>query len=179
MLYQSVGSSSCAICAVGNLLSLYGIDLRRRDISDLFRRSIDRSLPNINHPMLLRVVSQFFPRRTLLWRTFPAFCFDRVAHALELARSVGGPLLLTFHMRHSVRDWAGVHCVVVVGIDPAGIHVIDSLGRRNGKWPNSTIISDEAAFGWHVSGAPLVVIRRPARILVGLPAIETRGNDLK
>lgn len=171
MLYQSVGSSSCAVCAVGNLLSLYGIERRREEIRTLFRAVVAKPLPKVDHPTLLKVVRKCFPRRSLVWRRHVPFAFGRVGYALNQAISAGGPALLTFHMRHVARDWTGVHCVVVVGVDQSGIHVIDSLGRRRGgNGPNSIISPQGSTHGWPVIGAPLIVTRRPARILLGLPS---------
>jgi len=175
MLYQSVGSSSCAVCAVGNLLSLYGIERRREEIRNLFRAVVPKPLPKVDHPTLLKVVSKCFCKRSLAWRRYVPFAFGRVGHALKQAVSVGGPALLTFHMRHVARDWTGVHCVVVVGVDEAGIHVMDSLGRRDGQWPNSIISPNESTHGWPVIGAPLIVTQRPARILLGLPSASDEG----
>jgi hypothetical protein len=175
MLYQSVGSSSCAVCAVGNLLSLYGIERRREEIRNLFRAAAANRLQRVDHPTLLKVVSKCFRQRSLVWRRYVPFTFGRVGYALKQAISVGGPALLTFHMRHVARDWTGVHCVVVVGVDQAGIHVIDSLGRRDGHRPNSTICPKEATHGWPVIGAPVIVTQRPARILLGLPPLLMNG----
>jgi hypothetical protein len=171
MLYQSVGSNSCAICAVGNLLSLYGVERRQEEIRNLFHGVVAKPLPKVDHPTLLKVVSKFFPQRSLVWRRHAQFVFRRAGHALNQAVSLGGPVLLTFHMRHVAKDWTGVHCVVVVDVDQGGIHVIDSLGRRDGHRPNSTISPNESTDGWRVIGAPLIVTQRPARILLGLPPL--------
>jgi hypothetical protein len=70
MLYQSVGSSSCAVCAVGNLLSLYGIERRQEEIRNLFRGVAAKPLPKVDHPKLLKVVSNCFPQRSLVWRRY-------------------------------------------------------------------------------------------------------------
>jgi hypothetical protein len=169
MLYQSIGSSTCAISAVGNLLSLYGIACSHEDSRRLLRCCTAKKWPIVTHPMLLEVVSGCLARRSLAWRRHTRFSFDRLRHDLKRIASAGAPALLTFHMRHARRDWAGVHCVVVVAVDEVGIHVIDSLGRRDGRWPNATIRPGESALGWRVRGAPLIVTRGPIRILQGLP----------
>jgi len=174
MLYQSVGSSSCAVCAVGNLLSLYGIESRREEVRYLFG-VVAKPLPKVDHPTLLKVVRKCFRQRALVWRRYVPFAFRRVGRTLKQAVSVGSPALLTFHMRHVARDWTGVHCVVVVNVDEAGIHVIDSLGRRDGDWPNSIISPKETTHGWPVIGSPLIVTQRPARILLGLPPLPMNG----
>jgi hypothetical protein len=136
MLYQSVGSSACAISAVGNLLLLYGIPCSHEDSRALFRSPAIKKRPIVTHPVLLKVVGRCLSQSSLAWRRHSTFSFDRLRHALKQTVSVGAPALLTFHMRHARRDWAGVHCVVVVAVNEAGIHVIDTLGRRDGRWPN-------------------------------------------
>src|SRR6202048_190616 len=175
MLYQSVGPSSCAVCAVGNLLFLYGVERKREEIRNLFGAVVAKPLSKVDHPTLLKVVGKCFRQRSLVWRKCAPFTFDRVGHALKQAAiSLDNPALLTFHMRHVARNWAGVHCVVVVGADQAGIHVIDSLGRRDGQWPNSIISPNESTHGWPAIGAPLIVTPRPARILLGLPSASDK-----
>jgi hypothetical protein len=114
---------------------------------------------------------------SLAWRRHSTFSFDRLRHALKQTVSVGAPALLTFHMRHARRDWAGVHCVVVVAVNEAGIHVIDTLGRRDGRWPNATISPKQSPLGWRVKGAPLIVTSGPAYILQGLPPLPKNRRD--
>jgi hypothetical protein len=167
MLYQATGSNTCARAAVGNLLAVYGKASSHETVRKLFIAS--SPLPLVTHPMLLRVVARLFPRSTLKWRRCRHFSFAIVAGVLQRIVERGAPALLTFHMAHTKRPWSGVHCVVVVGADGGGIHVLDALGRRNGGWPNATICPDETRLGWEVRGAPLIVTRRPAWILTGLP----------
>ncbi|MET4489757.1 hypothetical protein [Bradyrhizobium sp. LA7.1] len=171
MLYQSTGSATCAVCAVGNLLALYGIQRERQEVMGLFPNPMRRRLPYVNHPRLLDVLNQSFPGRRLHWRRFASFSPERLAPVLAQEVTARRPIPLTFHMRHTERDWAGVHCVLVVRVDQAGIHVIDSLGRRGRNAANSTILPRQHGNGWRVSGAPLIVVPRPARILLGLPAL--------
>jgi hypothetical protein len=172
ILYQAVGSSECAICAVGNLLLLYGTQYGREDVRELFWRVTGRAPPAITHSALLNVVSSCTGHKSLQWRCYSRFSFDRLSKAAATILQLGAPALLTFHMRHITRDWSGVHCVVVVDVDQSGIHVIDSLGRRDGHRPNATILAKESDHGWRVKGAPLIVTRRPTRILQGLPSLR-------
>src|SRR4051812_2989709 len=143
MFYQSTGSSSCAICAMGNLLALYGFERNRGQIIDLFENPANRRLPHVNHPRLLAVAAQCFPRTHLQWRRFASFSMKRLAPVLTSEIGCGRPLLMTFHIRHVKKEWAGIHCVLVVGVDQAGIHVIDSLGRWGKAGANSTILPHE------------------------------------
>jgi hypothetical protein len=177
MLYQSVGSSACAISAVGNLLLLYGIPCSHEDSRALFRSPAIKKRPIVTHPMLLKVVGRCLSQSSLAWRRHSTFSFDRLRHALKQTVSVGAPALLTFHMRHARRDWAGVHCVVVVAVNEAGIHVIDTLGRRDGRWPNATISPKQSPLGWRVKGAPLILTSGPAYILQGLPPLPKNRRD--
>jgi hypothetical protein len=175
MLYQSTGSSTCAICAVGNLLSLYGHNCSREDVFcvvEALGRS-KRSL--IDHSILLTIVENLVSRRSLNWHRRAKSSFDWLQRNLGQILSTGAPALLTFHMRHAQRDWAGVHCVIVVAVDEFGMHVIDSLGCRCGCSPNATISSKESPVGWRMKGAPIIVTRGPARILEGLPCFP-RNN---
>jgi uncharacterized protein YvpB len=93
------------------------------------------------------------------------------------------PAFLTFTMRHSKKmNGKEVHCVIVVGVDAAGIQTIDSLGRREKRRPNSTISSQRSVQGWPAAGAPLIVTRDPARMLLGLPSLRSAalgGGDPK
>jgi hypothetical protein len=179
ILYQAVGSSECAICAVGNLLLLYGTRCGHDDVRELFRRLTGRSPPRVTHPTLLNVVSSCTGQKSLHWRSYSRFSFDRLSKAVATTLQSGAPALLTFHMRHVTRDWFGVHCVVVIGVDRDGIHVIDSLGRRDGFRPNATIMPKESELGWSVRGAPLIITRRPTRILQGLPLLQRRAMRIR
>jgi hypothetical protein len=169
MLYQSTGSSSCAVCAVGNLLSFYGVERERQQVIDLFHNPSNRKLPYVTHPRLLDVVASLCPRKPLQWRKFASFSVERLTPVLARETEQGRPVLLTFRMRHSRKDWVGTHCVLVMHADGAGIHVIDSLGRRGRAGPNSTILPCKSPHGWRVAGAPLIVSPAPTRILLGLP----------
>lgn len=171
MLYQSVGCSSCAGAAVGNLLAFYGIACSHKKSRELFTSSCKTAMATVTHPLLLKAVSRSFSRSALEWRRYSRFSLVRLQCALKRILDGGAPALLTFHMRHTTRDWFGVHCVVVIAVDGNGIHVIDSLGRRDGRWPNATISPNETASGWSMRGAPLIVTRRPAWVLQGLPSI--------
>src|SRR5437016_12830249 len=105
MLYQSVGSSVSAICAVGNLLSLYGIACSHEDSRGLFGCSIAKKWTIVTHPTLLKTVGRCLSRRSLAWRRHTTFSFDRLRHDLQRTVSAGAPALLTFQMHHARRDW--------------------------------------------------------------------------
>ncbi|QIG94546.1 hypothetical protein [Bradyrhizobium sp. 6(2017)] len=115
------------------------------------------------------------PGRRLRWRRFTSFSPERLAPILAREVARRRPVPLTFHMRHVERDWVGIHCVLVVRVDQAGIHVIDSLGRRGRNAENSTILPHWHGDGWRMAGAPLILVPRPARILLGLPALTERA----
>jgi len=171
MLYQSTGSNTCAISALGNLLSLYGVAVTHNESRELFESTISKKWTVVTHSILLEVVRRCISRN-LEWRKRPNFSFDLLWHDLASVVGSGPPALFTFHMRHARKAWTGVHCVVVVAVDEAGIHVIDSLGRRDGRWPNATITPQRSVLGWSVKGAPLIVTRGPVRTLIGLPPIR-------
>ncbi len=169
MLFQSTRSSSCAVCAIGNLASLYGLTYTREEIY----RSIEalgtsrRSL--VNHRTLLAVAKKLIPSGPLAWRRQKRISYDALRRNLRQILNTGAPALLTFHMRHTEKTWGGVHCVVVIAIDDLGIHVIDSLGCRCGCKPSAIISSKETSFGWKMKGAPMIVTAGPTRVLQGLP----------
>lgn len=169
MLYQSIGSSTCAIVAAANLLHLYGLPCSRIEAHRLFGfTSFDPKL-FVSHSKLLDVLACQLCCDSLHWKRYTTFSFDQLSQGLKKLLDRGAPTLLTFHMRHQKRNWFGVHCVIVVAVDDLGIHVIDSLGRRDGRAPNATITPNESRRGWRISGAPLIVTRKPALVLNGLP----------
>jgi hypothetical protein len=172
MLYQSVGSSACANFAAANLLHLYDRPCGRDEAIQFFGYSSIETKTAVSHSKLLRLVASQLCCDSLQWKRYAHFSFAPLAHELKRLLCRGTPALLTFHMQHRKKDWFGVHCVVVISVDDLGIHIIDSLGRRDGRAPNATITSNESALGWRVLGAPLVVTRRPAYILDGLPYLR-------
>ena len=171
MLYQSTSSDTCGVCAVANLLSLYGINSTRNEIASLFRGSKRESENVVTRPMLLRAVGAQLLQSSLFWKRVARFSFDRFSCAVKEAVDRGAPALTTFHVRHRQRDWYGLHVAVVINADNSGIGIIDSLGRRNGQIPNATIVHTECAIGWAVAGAPVIVTRGSAFILHGLPEL--------
>lgn len=176
MLRQALKSNSCAVCAVGNLLLLYGTTRTRAEIANLICGPFTGRLPLISFPELAAAATKCFPEQSLVWRRYHKFSFDRIGKDLGQVTAAGVPVLLAYSMRHFRKNWTGVHCVVVVGVDASGIQTIDSLGRRSGRWPNSAISPNESKSGWRVIGAPLIVTRRPARILLGLPPLPKEGH---
>jgi hypothetical protein len=179
MFYQSIGSSTCAIVAAANLLHLYDLPYSRNEAHRLFGfTSFDRKL-FVSHPKLLNVLATPLCCGSLYWKRYATFSFDPVSQGLKKLLRCGAPALLTFHMRHRKRNWFGVHCVIVVAADDLGIHVIDSLGRRDGRAPNATITPNESRRGWRVSGAPLIVTRGPALVLNGLPQLRKYLGERK
>jgi hypothetical protein len=169
ILYQSCRTSVCAVLAVGNLLNLYSIPCSRDPALWLFQSGKYKKA--ITHPLLLKVLHAHFPQQHLRWNRHASFSFDRVRDALEPCIKDKAPALLTINIRHKTRRWFGRHCVVAVAVDTGGIHVIDSLGRRDGRRPNATIAPDESVLGWRVKGTPLIVTPQPVHILCGLPPI--------
>jgi hypothetical protein len=170
MLFQSTGSSSCAVCAIGNLASLYGLTYTREQIFCAIEAlGTSRESP-INHQTLSAVVRKLLASGPIEWRRRSETSHDWLRRNLWQVLNAGAPTLLTFHMRHKQRVWTGTHCVVVVAVDEDGIHVIDSLGCRCGCMPNATIFPKESSLGWKMKGAPIIVTKGPARILLGLPA---------
>jgi hypothetical protein len=173
MFYQSTGSSTCAFSAVGNLLSLYGIERSRTEIRQLFTTTATDKPPVITHTTLLAAVRRCFRRPSLEWSIHRNGSFDGLQKDLRETVVRGVPALLTFHMRHIRRRWAGIHCVVVIAVDENSIHLIDSLGIRDGHRPNASILWKETPLGWSLKGAPLVMTRGSARVLHGLPRFRT------
>lgn len=172
MLYQSIQSDTCAICAVANLLYLYGISCPRSHIVRLFKTAAKDSSPVVNHAMISRTIENRIGGSGLKWKALRRFSFETVSRALTKPFLGGAPVLLTFDIRHREKRWYGIHCVVAVEQDDAGIHIIDSLGRRDGRQPNAVITPHALEDGWPVAGAPIVVTRNPARILEGLPRLK-------
>jgi hypothetical protein len=154
---------------VANLLSLYGITSTRNEIASLFRRSSQESESIVTRTMLFRAVGAQLPHSSLSWKRIARFSFARFSHALQDAFARGVPALVTFHVRHRQRNWYGLHVAVAINANNSGIGIIDSLGRRSGQIPNATIVNTECAIGWAVAGAPVIVTRGSAFILLGLP----------
>lgn len=171
MLYQSTSTDTCGICAVANLLSLYGFTSARNQIASLFGGSKLESENAVTRPTLLRAVGAQLSHSPLFWKRINRFSFVRFSCAVKEAFNRGAPVLATFHVRHRQRDWYGLHAVVAINADEYGIGIIDSLGRRNGQIPNATIMHAECAIGWAVVGAPIIVTGGSAFILHGLPEL--------
>jgi hypothetical protein len=170
MLFQSTRSSNCAVCAIGNLASLYGLAYTREEIYRAIEALGKSSASFINHQTLSAVVRNLIATGPIQWHRRSKTSHDWLRRSLWQVLKAGTPTLLTFQMKHKQRDWAGVHCVVVVAVDENGIHVIDSLGCRCGCMPNATIFPKESSLGWKIKGAPIIVTKGPAHILLGLPA---------
>ena len=169
MLYQSSVSNTCAVCAVANLFGLYGGSWGRRRAFAAFEPFGFDPVYGVDHAPILRDIKQQFPDGLLRWKHIRKFSFDRISLALRDPFGRGAPALLTFHVRHREKNWRGIHCVVAIAGDEAGIHIIDSMGRRGGHVPNATITPEKCSNGWRVEGAPIIAGMKPARILEGLP----------
>ena len=172
MLYQSFESNSCAICLVANLLNLYGLTCSRAEAAYLLGASTDSSMVGVTHAKLLSVIAnQLCPKLSLGWNSLRRFSFDKVLRVIRIVCADGAPAVLTFHIRHPRKRWFGLHCAIAMQAEDTGIHLIDSLGRRDGKQPNATITSQKSTHGWVVVGAPVMVTEQPVRILDGLPRL--------
>jgi hypothetical protein len=170
MLYQSFESNTCAICAVANLLSLYDIACSREEAAYFLGASTESCAVVVTHSRLLSVIdSQLSQKAPLGWKSLRRFSFDKVLRALRVPFAHGAPALLSFHVRHPRKRWFGLHCAIAIQADATGIHLVDSLGRRDGRQPNATITPQESTHGWVVAGAPIIVTKQPVRILDGLP----------
>lgn len=178
VLYQSVGSNTCAICATANLLHLYGTPCSRETAYAFFGLPLGASGFSISHATLLWVANRYFRQRDLWWRRLPHFSVERLSRLLKDSSVCSTPTLVTIHIRHREREWSGIHCVIATGADEGGIHVFDSLGRRDGSYPNATITPKESRLGWRVAGSPIIVTRRPTRILCGLPQFAGREGKI-
>lgn len=172
VLYQSTSTDTCGVCAVANLLSLYGVATTRNQIAGLFRGAKSESETVVTRPILLRAVRAQFPGVSLFWKRIAPFSFARFSCALKEAFDRGAPALITFNVRHRKKDWYGLHVAVAINADNSGIGIIDSLGRRNRQIPNATIMPTASAIGWAVAGAPVIVTRGSAFILHGLPELQ-------
>jgi hypothetical protein len=179
MLYQSIGRSTCALSATANLLMLYGILLGREEARQLFGYSKCGSVRAVTHPMLQRTMERQLGYKSLRWKRCSALSFNRLHRALKVTLASRRPALVTFHIRHRSRDWFGVHCAVAIDIEDNGVHLLDSLGRRDGYWPNATLTSAESPPGWRMAGAPYFVTRGPFRILDGLPPLSEERLSVK
>jgi len=153
-------------------MSLYGITTNRSQIARLFRGSKQDSEDFVTRPMLLRAVRAQFPPSPLIWERIARFSFVRFSSALKEAFDRGAPALVTFHIRHRERDCYGLHVAVAINANSSGIDIIDSLGRRNGRIPNATIMPTARTIGWAVAGAPVIVTRGSAFVLHGLPELQ-------
>jgi hypothetical protein len=171
MLYQSFESSTCAVCAVANVLSLYGVSCTREEAYKLLMPSASKRDFFVDHTTLLSAINYRLAQTSLRWKRFPTFSFNRMSRTLKTSFLRGAPALVTFHIRHSKRNSYGLHCAIAISVDEAGIHIIDSLGRRDGRLPNATITPEPARRGWIVRGAPIIVTRNTVRILDGLPPL--------
>lgn len=173
MFYQAITSSYCACYALGNLLSLYRRDVNRKELYDLF--GYPRSFRNeISHDDLLRIIRRCFPHNILHWTTPKRFSTERLFGLLDRLGTDAVPTLLTLRIRHPRKKWTGLHCVVIVGMDKSGVHIMDLLGRRDGGCPNATITYNECTLGWHVRGAPILVTAGPMSLIKGLPPSPLR-----
>jgi hypothetical protein len=165
MLLQEPDSEDCAIFAVANLLRLYGSSVSREDIARLFGHT------SINHKRVLDTVARQIGQRLLRWTRLRTFSFDRLSGILDSSFSRNAPSVLTFHIRHHTKNWYGIHCVVALSSDDAGIHIIDSLGRSRGDRSNATIIRRKRARGWPVVGTTAIILPEPVFIMENLPAL--------
>jgi hypothetical protein len=177
MLYQSFESNTCAICVFANLLNLYGLTCSRKEAVYLLEASTDISSVGVTHSKLLSVIAnQLRPKLSLGWKSLPRFSFDKVLRVFSIVSANGAPAVLTFYIRHPRKHWFGLHCAIAMQADDTGIHLIDSLGRRDGKQPNATITSQKSTHGWVVEGAPVIVTEQPVRILDGLPRLPKTSS---
>jgi hypothetical protein len=177
MLYQSFNSSTCAVCAVANVLNLYGMPCTREEARKLLIPSASKRNFFVNHTMLLSAVNYHLAQNSLRWKRFSTFSFIRMSRTLRTLFLRGAPALVTFHIRHSKRNSYGLHCAIAISVDEAGIHIIDPLGRRDGRLPNATITPKAVRRGWIVQGAPIIVTRNAVRVLEGLPQLpKTIGH---
>ena len=173
MHFQSPGSSTCALEATGNLLALYGIALTREEVRDIFGCSKKSPVRPIDHPTISRVLEKELSTKGLRWKRYPELSFERLHRAAEVLLASSSPTLMTFSIRHRSRSWRGIHCAVLFGVEESSIHLVDSLGRRNGRLPNATVTAEETTYGWRLVGAPAIATRGPFRLLEGLPRLST------
>jgi hypothetical protein len=175
MLYQSILSSYCAIYAVANLLELYGARFTPASARSLFKLSTHgASSRPITHSLLSAVVSAQMRIGTLGWHAYRRFSHSLALRAIRPALSQGAPVLMTVRVRHPKWSIRGTHCVIATSADDNGIHLVDSLGRRDGKTPNATIVPEKTSLGWPIAGTRLTVTNGAVRVLTGLPPIDRR-----
>lgn len=172
LLYQSTRSSYCGICAVANLLGFYGKILDRVQSRSLFGFPGRGSVPPVTDIMIRLALCDAFDTNALYWDWYRSFSFDQARYCLRpfLDR---GPTLLVIKTKHKKRkkNWGGFHGVVAVGVEKDGIHIIDSLGRRNGDTPNATILPTRSNRGWSIDGSPINATWGQFAILGGLPSL--------
>jgi hypothetical protein len=121
--------------------------------------------------MILTVVEKQLRSHSLNWRRQKVFSFNSVSRTAKASIEVAGLAFLTFHISHRSKDWAGIHCAIATRVDADGIHLLDSLGRRDRKSPNATILAKKGDKGWPVRGAPTIVTEKSVRFLEGLPSV--------
>ena len=175
VLYQSIQSDNCAVCAFGNLLRLYRIDIKRTEAEcalAAFKRSSGAA---ITRPVLLRAIAASLHRPSgLCWKRIRPFSFQKLRQLASKSFRKRAPVLLTCEIRHKKRRLSGIHCLAAIGSTGAGIELVDSLGRRDGLIPNAVLGEQEHHNRWSVSGAPFVITNGSAFILMGLPPLPTR-----
>src|ERR1700722_13692615 len=110
LFYQSITSSTCARSAVGNLLSLYRREVKRKELRDLFACSGPNE-NEISHRDLLLIVRSLFPHNPLTWVKIKHFSIRRLCRFLNDLNTNPAPLLLTLRIRHSRSNWTGLHCI--------------------------------------------------------------------
>lgn len=169
MLYQTVRSSLCAIYATANLLELYGFGIDRTEARRLFGFAARGRVFVTRRSQISRVVGRQLGRPHVRWRSLQRFSITRAAQALRHPFLRGAPAMLTLSIRHRHREWYGVHCMVAIGVSEAGLHVIDSLGRRSGNVPNAVISRHGVNGSWPIEGTPLLATRGRMSVLLGLP----------
>src|SRR5436189_6487187 len=98
MLYQAIGTSTCALAAVSNLIDLYGRPAGRAVVRDLLGDWRVIAETGVSHSMLLKANSNLFLRSHLRWVAMPRFSFVHVRRVLEPIFEDGAPAVLTFHI---------------------------------------------------------------------------------
>jgi hypothetical protein len=172
VLYQSIQSDNCAVCAFGNLLSLYRMDITRTEAACVLDAYKCSSGAPVTRSVLLRAIGANLDILSKLsWKKIEPFSFQRLRQIALTSFNRRAPVLMTCEIRHKKRRLYGVHCLAAICLSDYGIELVDSLGRRDGQIPNATLHEKEYRGRWSVSGAPFVLTKDSAFVLMGLPPL--------